>query len=229
MLTTKQAAILTSFVAASAMAQPIGATTLDLNFNTGLSNQAGGDLVFSGPGGFLVTFTDDNSNGTFGGNANGVHVNNINFGNIKVGNPADFVLGAFNNFSGSNNFHSSGIVAMFNQGVESVSFFDTDDDSTTKRLFAFNESGALIYQSAPGTQLTFTVDTSMTSGNSLIHSIEFDTQAGTAGGSFDGTFFTIDNFRVQYSTAVPEPATLALMFTGLVGFLARKRHVVYHK
>ena len=88
------------------------------------------------------------------------NITNINHGNIKVGHPTDFVLGTFNSFSGSNNFHSSGIVALFNQGVESVSFLDTDNDWTPKSLFAFDELGTLIYQSQPGTQKTFFVDNS---------------------------------------------------------------------
>ena len=36
----------------------------------------------------------------------------------------------------------------------------------------------------------------MTSGK-LIFAVEFDTKAGTSGGSYDGTFFTIDNFKVE--------------------------------
>ncbi|MEM8640992.1 MAG: hypothetical protein AAGG51_19595 [Cyanobacteria bacterium P01_G01_bin.54] len=207
------------------MTQAAKAAVLSLDFNSGLSNFSGGDLSFSDANGFEVTFTDDNSTGSVGGDADGVHITNLNHGNIKVGSPDDFVLGAFNSFSGTVNPHSSGIVALFSQGVESVYFFDTDNDGTHKHLFAFNEIGELIYQSAPGTRQTFFADTTMTTGNSLIYSIEFDTKSGTAGGSFDGTVFTIDDFRVEYSTtSVPEPSTIlsSMGIISLATFLHKK-------
>lgn len=210
-----------NLVLALALTQSAQAAVLNLNFNSGLSNSSGGDLVFQGTDGFEVTFTDDNSSGSIGGNANGVHITNINAGNIKVGHSTDFVLGAFNSFIGNRNYHSSGIVALFNQGVESVSFLDTDDDRTTKSLFAFDQFGDLIYQSVPGTQQIFAVDTSMTLGNALIHSVEFDTLPGTTGGSFDGTFFTIDDFQVEYTSSVPEPHGI-LGILSLVVILGRK-------
>ena len=183
-----------------------------------------GDLVFNGLNGFQVTFTDDNSSGSAGGNADGVHITNLNAGNIKVGSSTDFVLGAFNSFVNSSvNWHSSGIVAQFNQGVEAVSLDDTDNDRTVKALFAFNENGDLIGQTAFGSGFNpgvnpFTIDTSMTGGQ-LIHSIEFDTAAGSAGGSFDRTVFTIDNFSVEGTPrSIPEPSTiLSLLALGTLG------------
>ena len=72
------------------MSSPLQAATLiDLDFNSDLNSQ--GDLAFDGAGTFQVVFTDDNSSGSPGGDADGVHVNNINFGNIKAGSPTDFV------------------------------------------------------------------------------------------------------------------------------------------
>ena len=188
------------------------ATLLDLDFNSGVDSlgNSQGDLVFNGLNGFQVTFTDDNSSGSLGGNADGVHITNLGAGNIKVGSPSDLVLGAFNTpLDASRNYHSSGIVARFNQGVELVSFLDTDDDRTTKTLFAFDENGTLIGQTLAATQVPFSIDTSMTGGN-LIHSIEFDTRSGSAGGSLDGTVFTIDNFHVEGTpiASTPEPSTL---------------------
>ena len=149
-----------------------------------------------------------------------MHITNRNNGNIKVGSVDDFVLGAFND-SGvepptPSNRHSSGIVAFFSQGVDSCSLFDTDNDTTTKSLFAFDASGSLIFQSAAANQITFSVNTSQTVGNALIHSIEFDTLAGTAGGSFDGTFFTIDNVHIEFEP-IPEPSSLALLSIGAFG------------
>lgn len=209
----------------------INAAVLDIDFNSGLSNESGGELTYNGSGGFQVTFTDDGSSGTWGGEANGVHITNRNNGNIKYGSETDFVLGAFNSLDGAEwgpspaNRHSSGIVANFNQGAELVSFFDSDNDSTVKSLFAFDQAGNLIYQSAAATRQTFLVDTSMTLGNSLIYSVEFDTQAGTAGGSFDGTYFTIDDFHVEYSPSIPEPAPIALLLIGVMGLWGKKRMV----
>lgn len=204
-------------------AAPAAAVTLDIDFNSGLDNDAGSSpLVYAGPGGFLVMFTDDESNGT-GGNAEGVHVTNQGYGNSKAGSPTDFVLGAFNSASGSNNTHTSGIVAGFSQGVTSAGLFDSDDDATFKTLFAFDELGSLIGQTAPGYQTTFAIDTSMTGGQ-LIHSVEFDTQAGTAGGSFDGTYFTLDDFTVTYDAAVvPEPGGLGIVGLAMLATRRRRR------
>ncbi len=203
-----------------AIGQPAHATSLDLNFNSEIDSNGNsqGNLVFNGPNGFQVVFTDDGSNGVWGGKANGVHITNLGAGNIKVGT-TDLVLGAFNNFVGVNNYHSSGIVAMFNQGVDQVSFFDTDDDSTTKALFAFDQLGNLIGQTSAGSQIPFAISTANT-GGVLIYKVEFDTAAGTAGGSNDSTYFTIDNFHVEYTPStspVPEPAIMLLFGTGIAG------------
>ena len=196
------------------------AQNLLLDFNSGKDSlgHSQGNLVFNGTSGFQVTFTDDGSNGPFGGKANGVQITNLNYGNIKVGNATDFVLSAFNNFDGASNYHSSGIVALFNQDVTSVSLNDTDDDGTTKSLFAFDANGKLIGQTPPRSQAPASISTADT-GGVAIRSVEFDTLAGTAGGSNDGTFFTIDNFRVQYSAgqSVPEPGAMALL-TGATFF-----------
>ena len=208
--------------------QSIEALTLDLDFNSGLDDigNSTGNLLFNGPGGFQVTFTDDESSGGTGGNANGVHINNINHGNIKVGSSTDFVLGAFNNNDCGIfvNCHTSGIVANFRQGVTLVRFFDSDDDLTTKTLFAFDQFGGLIGQTQANSQKTFEISLTSESpaagplgtGGQLIHSIEFDTQAGTAGGAADGTFFTIDDFHVEYD-AIPEPSSLVLFALGVLG------------
>lgn len=193
---------------------PATGGTIDINFNTGVDihGKSQGILEFHGDGGFVVYFTDDESNGSFGGQAQGVHITNTNYGNIKVGSTTDKVLGAYNGFVSGNNYHSSGIVAVFNQGATLVSFDDTDDDGTLKALFAFDENGVLIGQSAFQSQKTVVVDTVMTGGK-LIYSVEFDTLAGPAGGSSDGIYFTIDNFHVEGvdpSTAIPlePPSTL---------------------
>lgn len=172
---------------------------IELNFNDGKDSfgRSHGDLIFKGSSGFSVLFTDDNSNGGSGANANGVHISNQNYGNKKVGSK-DLVLGAFNGFVGSNNYHSSGIVARFSHGVTEVGFDDTDNDHTPKSLYAFDEFGTQIGATAPGTQKTFSIDSSV-AGGKLIYAVEFDTQPGTAGGSNDGTVFTIDNFYVQSS------------------------------
>lgn len=177
--------------------------TLALDFNSPVDDQgnSNGDLIFNGPNGFQVTFTDDDSNGPSGGDAAGVHITNENFGNVKVGDQNDFVIGAFNTTTGGNSFHTSGIVASFNRGVKSVSFDDTDDDQTPKTLYAFDQAGNLIAQTAAASRVNFALDLSDT-GGTLIHSIEFDTDPGTAGGSNNTTSFTIDNFEVEIADRV---------------------------
>jgi len=194
-----------------------GATTLiDIDFNSGTDSFviSQGTLIFNGENGFQVSFTDDESAGSYGGNADGVHITNENYGNIKVGT-SDLVLGAFNTYNGSQNYHSSGIVAVFNRGVELVRFLDTDDDGTTKTLYAFDANGELIGQTAASSQIIFQIDTSMTGGE-LIHKIEFDTEPGIAGGSFDGTYFTIDDFYVEgaYTTESSERSVLMINVHG---------------
>jgi hypothetical protein len=206
---------------------------INLNFNNGVDSlgNSQGNLIFNGLNGFQVTFTDDNSSGSFGGNANGVHITNLNAGNIKVGTN-DLVLGAFNTFiNPSENYHSSGIVANFNQGVASVRFDDTDNDGTVKALFAFDENGVLIGQTPFASQIPVMIDTSLTGGK-LIYSIEFDTARGTAGGSFDFTVFTINNFSVegvppvQPPKSVPESSPLfglgAIAVLGVLSKLSKK-------
>lgn len=205
--------------------------TIDFNSGVDIFGNSQGDLYFTGTDGFQVIFTDDNSNGPFGGDANGVHITNQNHGNIKVGSTTDFVLAAFNDpWDSSRNYHSSGVVATFNQGATLVSFDDTDDDGTLKALFAYNEFGTLIGQSAFASQIPVIVDTSMT-GGALIYRVEFDTAPGTAGGSLDGTYFTIDNFHVEGVSSdneidigfpVPTPGALVLLSFGLLGLGIRR-------
>jgi hypothetical protein len=168
-----------------------------LDFNSGVDHmgRAQGDLIFIGNDGFQILFTDDGSKGTYGGDADGVHISNQDHGNDKDGTD-DLVLGAYNSYSGSNNYHSSGIVARFSHGVQRVSLECTDDDTTTKSLFAFDEDGKQIGKTAASSRVPFIIDTTMTSGK-LIFAVEFDTQAGSNGGSYDGTYFTVDNFKVE--------------------------------
>lgn len=231
-----------SLFAASLMAVvlPASATTIDIDFNAGVDSfgNSQGDLRFTGTDGFQVIFTDDNSNGAQGGDADGVHITNTNFGNIKVGTN-DLVLGAFNDFHPSgNNFHTSGIVARFNQGATLVSFDDTDDDGTLKALFAFDQFGTLISQSAFASQIPVVVEAPTTGihAGKLIFSVEFDTAPGTAGGSLDGTFFTIDNFHAEGVDPdseielpgfdnLPEPGALALLGFGLIGLAIARRRI----
>lgn len=185
-------------------------TSLLLDFDSGVDDfgSSSGDLRFTGPGGFEVLFTDDNSAGT--SPAYGVHITNTNPGNIQVGT-SDLVLGTLD----PSNTHSSGIVALFSRGAEAVQFFDSDDDSTLKTLFAFDQTGNLIGQSPASSQVTFSIDTSMT-GGTAIWSVEFDTEIGSAGGFSDGTVFTIDDFCVDYLTVIPEPAQVSSAFAIVV-------------
>lgn len=96
--------------------------------------------------------------------------------------------------AGSRDSNSAGIVGIFDPfPVTEVTIYDTDDDGTTKRLFAFDENGDLIAMTQPASRVPHTIDLNAT-GGVLIHSVEFDTQPGSAGGANDGTFFTIDDF-----------------------------------
>ncbi len=192
----------------AAMACPLDfracqAATLTLDFNSGVDSvgSSAGVLVFNGPGGFSLTLDDDGSSAS----GSGVRITNQNPGNIKVGS-SDLVVGALD--TPTTTSHSSGIVATFSQGVDSVSLDDTDNDRTTKALFAFNSLGTLIGQTAHASQVSFSIST-LDTGGQPIFSVEFDTAAGTAGGANDGTVFTMDNLSVSY-TPVPEPSTLAL-------------------
>lgn len=223
------------FILFFSMLSMMNADTLNIisiNFNTGFDSHgvSSGLLHFNGTNGFEVYFTDDDSNGGYGGNANGVHISNQNYGNAKVGT-SDLVLGAYNNYNGSYNYHSSGIVASFNQGARKVSFDDTDDDGTVKALFAYDQYNNLIGQSPFASRTTVVVDTTMTNGK-LIYKVEFDTAGGTAGGSNDGTYFTIDNFYAEAyieQTAtppginVPEPSTWFMILFAFAGLAFRKK------
>ena len=148
-------------LAKSAFAAP---QSMFLDFNSGVDSNGNseGILQYNGAYGFNVTFNDDGSDGAWGGQANGVHVTNLNWGNEKAYTD-DLVLGAWNSgysWKGRDgNFHSSGIVADFSQGVSKVSLFDTDNDDTVKTLFAFDADGNLLYQTAAMAQTTFTIDT----------------------------------------------------------------------
>lgn len=189
----------------------------DLDFDSGeddLGNSTG-DLVFYGLGGLEITFTDDDS-----GNAAGVHITTTGSGNAK-NNTNDAVMGALDTGTPFG-AHTSGIVAMFNRGVESVSLFDTDNDQTTKALFAFDANDVMIGQTSFGSQKTFAIGTADTGGK-LIHSVEFDTAAGTAGGANDGTYFTIDNFQV--TGAIPEPSSAVLLLVGGATLLGQRRRL----
>ena len=140
---------------------------------------------------------DDNSSGSFGGQANGVHITNLDYGNSKDGHSTDFVIGAFNSYQSGKNFHSSGIVGSFSKGVHFLSIEDTDDDNTNKILFALDKEGNVIGQTQPFAR-TFGVLSSETLDDELIYGFEFDTLSGSDGGSNDDTF-TIDNLRVVYA------------------------------
>ncbi len=226
------------FTAFLSLGQIQAVNIIDINFNSGVDSKGDSEglLRFDGTNGFQVFFTDDDSTGAQGGDANGVHITNTNFGNSKVGS-SDLVLAANNDIHPSgNNFHSSGIIATFNQGASLVSFDDTDDDGTLKALFAFNAANELIGQSAFASRTTVVVDLDDTGGE-LIFKVEFDTLAGTAGGSNDGTFFTIDNFHAETNeeeTApppgidpgllVPEPSSIVLAaFALLFGFYSQRK------
>lgn len=201
-----------------------GAILLDLDFNSGVDSlgNSEGDLVFNGFNGFVATLTDDNSDGYHGGNANGVHISNTHHANSKVGS-ADLVLASFNAWDGIDNYHSSGIVAQFSHGVTLVRLFDADNDGSPKRLFAFDQAGALIAQTAPGSKTTFSLSLADT-GNALIWSVEFDTQAGVLGGSADGESFTIDDLYIEGTVEVaPEPGTLSLLVLGGMAIVRRRR------
>jgi len=189
----------------------------DLDFNSGVDDLGDntGDLVFNGLGGLEITFTDDDS-----GNAAGVRITTTGSGNAKK-NTSDAVMGALDTGTEFGP-HTSGIVAMFNRGVESVSLFDTDNDHTIKALFAFDANGVVIGQTGFGSQKTFAIGTADTGGK-LIHSVEFDTEAGSAGGANDGTYFTIDNFEV--TGAVPEPTSTVLLVVGGAALLGRRRRL----
>ena len=202
---------------------PSGTSTIDIDFDKGKDDfgESKGTLRFTGKQGFVVYFTDDDSNGR--SNADGVEITNQQYGNChKAGNcnagqasqSGGFVLGA-NNDPGDNfqvnDYHTSGIVAVFNQGATKVSFMDTDDDSTVKAVFAYDKDGNFIGQSEKKSRQAVSIDTSQTKDNALIYSLEFDTEQGTSGGSNDGTVFTIDNFHAEGVCADTQIGTNPLM------------------
>ena len=165
---------------------------------TDFTGKTEGVLEFVDENSFKVVLDDDNSSGSFGGQANGVHITNLDYGNSKDGHSTDFVIGAFNSSQSGKNFHSSGIVGSFSKGVHFLSIEDTDDDNTNKILFALDKEGNVIGQTQPFTR-TFGVLSSETLDDELIYGFEFDTLSGSDGGSNDDTFFTIDNLRVVYA------------------------------
>jgi hypothetical protein len=180
---------------------PSGTSTIDIDFNKGVDDfgNAQGTLRFTGKQGFVVYFTDDDSTGN---QANGVEITNQQSGNChKAGNcnanqaskSGGFVLGSNNKAGdpfGTTDPHTSGIIAVFNQGASKVSFMDTDDDGTVKAVFAYDKDGNFIGQSEFKSRQDVSIDTTQTKDNRLIYSLEFDTKQGTAGGSNDGTVFT---------------------------------------
>ena len=185
---------------------PDGTSIIDIDFNSGVDDFGNnkGSLRFTGKQGFVVYFTDDDSTGE---QADGVEITNQQAGNchaagncipVQSAESGGFVMGS-NNRAGVGNYdiHTSGVVAVFNQGATKVSFMDTDDDGTLKAVFAFDEDGNFIGQSAFASRQAVSIDTSQTTDNRLIYSLEFDTLQGTAGGSNDGTVFTIDNFHAE--------------------------------
>ena len=187
---------------------PDGTSSVFVDFNSGVDDFGSnkGSLRFTGKQGFVVYFTDDDSTGNHN-QADGVEITNQQAGNChKAGNcntgqaskSGGYVLGSNNNPGvGNYDLHSSGVVAVFNQGATKVSFMDTDDDGTLKAVFAFDKDGNFIGQSAFASQQDVAIDTSQTTDNRLIYSLEFDTKQGTAGGANDGTVFTIDNFYAE--------------------------------
>jgi hypothetical protein len=112
---------------------------------------------------------------------------------------------------GTTDPHTSGIIAVFNQGASKVSFMDTDDDGTVKAVFAYDKDGNFIGQSEFKSRQDVSIDTTQTKDNRLIYSLEFDTKQGTAGGSNDGTVFTIDNFHAESLCADTQIGTNPLM------------------
>jgi ficolin len=185
---------------------PDGTSTIDIDFNSGVDDFGNnkGSLRFTGKQGFVVYFTDDDSTGK---QADGVEITNQQAGNChaagncnanQASKSGGFVMGS-NNDPGVGNYdiHTSGVVAVFNQGATKVSFMDTDDDGTLKAVFAFDKDGNFIGQSTFASQKDVSIDISQTTDNRLIYSLEFDTKKGTAGGSNDGTVFTIDNFHAE--------------------------------
>lgn len=203
-MSQKAWAVLASMAASTAAAQ----VTESFDFNSGVDmlGNASGQLEFVTSDGVSITFDNDGS----GDGVNGVEITNSNWGNRFAGSD-NLVLGS------GDFFRSSGIVITFSTGVESVSILDADDDHTEKALFAFDQMGELIGQTAFGTQTTFALDT-LATGGQRIWSVEFDTAPGTAGGINDGTYFTIDDLVV--TTPTPGSATLLL---GAAAAMSRRR------
>lgn len=54
--------------------------------------------------------------------------------------------------------------------------------------------------------------------------MEFDTEAGTVGNAFDGTYFTIDDFHAEGVDPTTQIATMLLLGTGLISLAGFRRN-----
>ncbi|MDX2193152.1 MAG: PEP-CTERM sorting domain-containing protein [Gemmatimonadales bacterium] len=106
------------------------------------------------------------------------------------------------------NFTSAIVAAAWNNGL-------------TLRLSAFDASNVLV-GNASYTLNVFTAQTIMPNFVG-IYRLRFETSGGTNPGlSGSGTQFAIDNINAS-TQVVPEPGTVALFATGLVGLVAARR------
>lgn len=131
--------------------------------------------------------------------------------NLAVGAANEWVLPFWNQ-------HRSGLVLNFSQGVDYVALDDNDDAAALtalsyKTLYAFDENGTLVGQTAAMTNARFAIDLSDTCG-ARIHAVEFDTQAGAAGGAGDSACFTIDNLEVRGPPPGGTPAPQLEWYSG---------------
>jgi hypothetical protein len=75
---------------------------------------------------------------------------------------------------------------------------------------------------APGTKIDFDLDSTGTSGNQTAYD-SLATQSGIQTGTFSSTFQFNETVLDQYTiTAVPEPSTIVLVITGLLGALTMR-------